>query len=523
MRKPSYFWRALFNVFVLLPLLFQVLAIGVGILGASMRIGGDPSWGMVAAGIPVGALFLWHCTRSGRRDIRTAALREQTQAEAESAGTSSPARLGTDPSFLLRYLPVLLPAAFTLLVSLIVLLRPAPGEDALFGPFAATFTVTHLPACLVLSFAYLFGVPSPWLYLLPTLAIYCAYGLGIRLGFRDLGGVRTAPAGRILSQATLLIILAIVVWRIEEMQTGFVSGNGRQERHAENTFNARHRPFDPNNVLPKVSAPSLQIDQAHPTLDGATALYPVYAAAAQALYKNFDTTNTWRHIRTSTTPKAYERLISGEVDLVFVAQPSVAQRTAAEAAGRPLKLVPIAKEAFVFFVHADNPVDALTSEQIRGIYTKRIVNWKEVGGRDEKILAFQRPEGSGSQTALELKVMPGEKPATPLREEFASGMGGVIQQVAAYKNSREAIGYSFRVFATAMNPEGTIKLLKVDGVAPTREAIRSGAYPYTVELYAATAGTTNPQVPGFLDWLLSPQGQDLIDQTGYVSLRAAVP
>ena len=74
-----------------------------------------------------------------------------------------------------------------------------------------------------------------------------------------------------------------------------------------------------------------------------------------------------------------------------------------------------------------------------------------------------------------------------------------------------------------MNPEGAIKLLKVDGVAPTRENIRSGAYPYTVELYAATAGTTNPQVPKLLEWLLGPQGQDLVDQTGYVSLPHTAP
>jgi len=524
MRKPPYFWRSLLGAFVLLPLLFQVLAILAALVGQLLSEG---TAGVIIAGIPVGALFLWHCVRAGRADLRRSAARIRAGAEsapaAPDASPTDPLASLLEPRFAVRYMPLLVAAAFTLLVSLGALLRPPPADGALFGDFAAAFTLTHLPGCLLLNVIYLFGVPSPWLYLLPTLAIYAAYGVGLALGFRELGAPRSAAGGRLAAGAALSLALGLVVWRIETIQTGFVAGDGRREWLAENSFNARHRPFEPDNALVKVASPTLRIDHRHPTLDGATALYPVYAAAAQALYAGFDAGDVWRHIRCSTTPKAYDRLISGEVDLVFVAQSSDAQRAAAESAGRPLRLTLIAKEAFVFFVHADNPVDGLTSEQIRAIYTKRIVNWKELGGRDEKILPFQRPQGSGSQTALELKVMPGEKPAPPLREEFALGMGGVIQQVAAYKNSREAIGYSFRVFATAMNPDGAIKLLKIDGVAPSRETIRSGAYPYTVELYAATAGTDNPQVPPFIDWLLGPQGQDLVDQTGYVSLRPATP
>ena len=517
MKKPPYFWRALLNGFVWLPLLFQVLVIVFGVLVAALeslasrpKSGEDDLIGVVVLGIPCGALFLFHCVRLGRGTIRAAA--------AKTNATASSAFFADEPRFALRYLPVLLLAAYTLLAALVPLLQPAPESGALFGDFATVFTLSHLPACMVLHVVYMFGVPSPWLYLIPSLAIYLAYGVGLALGFRELGRPRSAPAGRNIALAALLVTLAVIVWRVEIRTAGFVAGDGRREWLTENTFNRRHQPFEADNTLVKIPAPSLVIEGNHPTLDGATAVFPVYAAAVQALYKNVDTTRVWNVIRSSTTPRAYDRLIAREVDLVFVAQPSPAQRAAAEAAGHPLQLTPIAKEAFVFFVHADNPVDGLTSEQIRAIYTKRIVNWREVGGRDEKIVPFQRPQGSGSQTALELKVMNGEKPAAPLREEFAEGMGGVIQQVAAYKNSREALGYSFRVYATAMNPDGAIKLLKVDGVAPTRETIRSGAYPYTVNLYAATAGTTNPHVPALLAWFLGPQGQQLIDQTGYVSL-----
>jgi len=504
-QKPPYFWRSLLNVFVLLPLLFQVAAIFILI---AAQLIGDGIWSIVVLGIPVGAFFLWHCVRTGRKDVRKAIGRDSAFA--------------AEPRFVTRHLAVLLPAAFTLLVSTIVLLRPAPAEGALFGDFAGVFTLTHLPACFLLSVVYLFGIPSPWVYLLPTLVIYVAYGAGRALGFRELASaIRTAPRARFATCAALILLCAFIVWRIGSRQIGFVKGNGYGEWRAENTFNVRHQPFDPDNTLVKIPAPTLRIADSHPLLDGATAIFPVYAAAAQAIYTRFDIRQVWTHIRSSTTPSAYERLVAGEADLVFVAQPSESQRAAAESAGRPLRLTPIGREAFVFFVHADNPIDGLTSEQIRAIYTKRIVSWKELGGLDEKILPFQRPEGSGSQTALERRVMQGEKPAPPLREEFALGMGGVIQQVAAYKNSRAAIGYSFRVFAIAMNPGGEIKLLKIDGVAPTRETIRSGDYPYTVDICAATAGTRNPHVPAPVEWFLGPQGQDLVDRTGYVSLHPA--
>lgn len=316
--------------------------------------------------------------------------------------------------------------------------------------------------------------------------------------------------------ALIVIALTTLLWRTHAMMDGVIRGD-RAAWYAEATFNRNHQPFTTNNNLVVIPDPTLAIPANHPKLDGATALFPVYAAAAQSIYRNVERTTGYDLVTTSTTPKAYDRLIAGEVDLIFVAQPSPEQRAAAEAAGRPLQLTPIAREAFVFFVHADNPVTGLTSDQIRAIYTKRIVNWKEVGGHDETIIPFQRPQGSGSQTALEVKVMRGEPPAKPLREEIAQGMGGVIQRVAAFQNSREALGYSFRVYATTMNRDEDVKLLAIDGVYPTRENIRSVAYPYTVDLYAATAGTNNPHVPALLAWFLGPQGRRLIDDTGYVS------
>ncbi|MDR3070023.1 MAG: substrate-binding domain-containing protein, partial [Propionibacteriaceae bacterium] len=258
--------------------------------------------------------------------------------------------------------------------------------------------------------------------------------------------------------------------------------------------------------------PTTTIDSDYPKIDGATAGVPVYGAVAQALYRNISWDGDETTVTCSKTAQAYERLLIGDTDVVFAAQPSKRQLEAAAAAGVSLSQTPIAREAFVFVVNADNPVESLTTGQIRQIYQKQITNWKDVGGGDQQIMPFQRPEDSGSQTIMEAKVMDGGELPEPLKEEVASGMGGLVKQVAEYRNYSQAIGYSFRWYATVMTADPNIKLLSVDGVAPTVENIRNGSYPLTVDVFAVTAGTKNPNVPKLIDWTLSPQGQAFVEK-----------
>lgn len=131
-------------------------------------------------------------------------------------------------------------------------------------------------------------------------------------------------------------------------------------------------------------------------------------------------------------------------------------------------------------------------------------------------MAFQRPEGSGSQTVMQAKVMGGTAMAAPLKEETVEGMGGIVSKVADYRNASSAIGYSFRWYATVMNARAGLKLLAIDGVAPTVDNIRNGSYPFTVDVYAVTAGTNNPHAGKLIEWLTGAQGQTLVEQVGYV-------
>ncbi|HWQ80263.1 MAG TPA: substrate-binding domain-containing protein [Anaerovoracaceae bacterium] len=294
-----------------------------------------------------------------------------------------------------------------------------------------------------------------------------------------------------------------------------------------------YKPFAENTKAVSLEEEStLKIENNLPRLDGATALYPLYSAFAQAVYPAGDydiyaakgdnkeeSNQDQGEVACSNTINAYTRLMNGEADIIFTARPSEQQLAEAQSRGLELKLTPIGKEAFVFFVNSRNRVNGLTTSQIQDIYSGKITNWQEAGGKNEKIRAFQRPENSGSQTMLQ-KLMEGKDLMTPPTEDIASGMGDIIEQTASYRNYKNAIGYSFLFFATEMIQNNEIKLLEVDGAKPDKNTIASGEYPLAAEFYAVTvAGSDTPGINDFIQWILSPQGQYLVEKTGYTPLN----
>jgi len=279
-------------------------------------------------------------------------------------------------------------------------------------------------------------------------------------------------------------------------------------------------------ISPK-TPPSLQIDRDYPKLDGAEALIPIYAAAANAIYRKgknqYDRGGKdprKKAVRFSEkTPAAYQALINGQADMIFALAPSEEQKKEAAEKGITYTLTPIAREAFVFLVNEQNPVEGLSIGQIRDIYSGKTDNWQEVGGTPGKIMAFQRNKNSGSQTAMLRNVMHETPMRNPLEIEYYSGMGELLYAIANYRNLGKAIGYSFRYYATVMNSVPGIRLLAVDGVAPTVENIRNGSYPFTEDFYIVTTRPLSKNASKLRDWFLSDEGQQFIAQVGYVPIR----
>ena len=287
---------------------------------------------------------------------------------------------------------------------------------------------------------------------------------------------------------------------------------------------SKYEPFAKNTKAARLPEPSsFRITSRLPQLDGATALYPLYAAFAQAVYPKKKYDRNFSEVECNNTSNVYKSLTGDydHVDIAFLAGPSDEQRASLHAANRELRLTAIGREAFVFFVNAKNPVRELSVQQIKDIYAGKITNWNQVGGRNERIRAFQRPEGSGSQTMLK-KIMGGRELMTPPLEDVPQSMSGIITSAADYRNFENAIGFSFLFFTAKMVNNDQIRMLKVDGVYPCRESIRSKKYPFVGDFYAVTAGSKNPNVEPFIKWILSPQGQYLVEKTGYTAINPSV-
>ena len=263
-----------------------------------------------------------------------------------------------------------------------------------------------------------------------------------------------------------------------------------------------------------------------PRMDGATALYPVYAAFAQATYPEsiaeMEAVEIANIVECSTTSYAYEHIVDGECDIIFVAGPSEAQEAYAAEKGVQMVYTPIGREAFVFFVHPDNSIEGLTLQEIRSIYAGEITRWDQLGVAGlGAIRAYQRNEGSGSQTALKRFVMR-DVPLMPAdKESHVGNMGGIVEQVSAYKNHRNAIGFSFRFYCTALMKGFDVKLLAVNGVTPSVENIENGTYPLASDFYAVTRNDADENTLALVDWICGPQGQALVKQAGYTPVQTA--
>lgn len=261
---------------------------------------------------------------------------------------------------------------------------------------------------------------------------------------------------------------------------------------------------------------AFRVNGKQPVIDGTTSFLGMYRSICSVV--GVDSMNMLR----SKTPGAYQHLVDGVADLIFVFRPSARQIADAAEKGREFSITPIGHDAFVFFVNKDNPLDNLTIRQVKDMYSGKIRNWKEVGGRDESIAAFQRYEGSGSQSRME-RFMSGEELMTPDKEHRFYHMLGIVVNVARYRNYQSAIGYSFYLYVDTMLSGGGVKLLSIDGIAPSTETIRDGSYPLVDEICVVTAGSENPNVAPMIEWILSPQGQAIVETVGYVPIAPAKP
>jgi phosphate transport system substrate-binding protein len=239
------------------------------------------------------------------------------------------------------------------------------------------------------------------------------------------------------------------------------------------------------------------------------------------------TASTITGIKFSTTHNAYVNLIEGKTDVLLEARlPSPDELAEASAKGVELETHAFALDAFVFLVNTNNPTENMPLATLRDIYAGKITTWSgasiDLGDPAAQIHAYQREPNSGSQELMKQMVM-GTTPMINAPEMVVQTMAGPYNTIGGNPvtgggGDRLGLGFSVYYYAAVMFSNPQVKMIGVDGVKPTSATISSRAYPLAAEVYVVTRKDATAGSPAleYRDWLLSPDGQRVVKQTGYV-------
>jgi phosphate transport system substrate-binding protein len=237
---------------------------------------------------------------------------------------------------------------------------------------------------------------------------------------------------------------------------------------------------------------------------GSTTIQP----HAEALAKAFQTNNSsvMVFVQGGGSSAGVTAVGTGTADIGM----SSANLTASQLARYPnLKPVPIAVDGLAVIINPQNPVDSLTLNQVRDIFSGSISNWNQVGGPNQQINTVNREIGSGTRDGIQKIVL--KNGSFSSRGITQSSTGAVRSFVAADPN---AIGYIS--FAEVDN---SVKALGINGVVPTYTSIANGTYPIQRDLLFVTNGDPSGYAKAFLDFTLSPAGQAILKANNEVSIK----
>lgn len=312
-------------------------------------------------------------------------------------------------------------------------------------------------------------------------------------------------AARLIALVLVFVLFDVAVYNVFTKRYIDKRSDEMKEKSVEITKNL---PFTEDSDIVKLDVKE-KLSGDLPVVDGAAALFPMYSAFVNAIYpkdsvtfdgKDFTSDSAMQY---TNTRGAYKAVVDGTADIIFCAKPSEEQLEYAKEKGVEFKMVPIGFEAFVFIVNKENPVDDLTTEQIKGLYSGKYSKWSEVGGDDTYIDAVQRNKGSGSQTSM-LAFMNG----TEMKKSLIGALIG------------RSIGYTFRYYVKSMASNDNVKILSLNGVYPDEKTVASGEYPLSSNFYAVyNAANKNGNVTKMIDFILSDKGQQIVQQSGYVPLK----
>ena len=242
---------------------------------------------------------------------------------------------------------------------------------------------------------------------------------------------------------------------------------------------------------------------------GSTTMRPVLGALTEAFARQrpdvlFD-------LRGGGSALGEEQVRAGQVSLA--ASTLLPPRNeAGETANDGLRRIPIGLDGVALVVHSSNPVAGLSLIQLRDLYVGNVLDWVQLGGTEGEVLLVSREEGSGTRTTFEARVMGDE--GVSLTAVVMPTSADVVEYVAA---TPQAIGYVSRAYVRDLldtNAETAaqlgVRMLEVEGRLPTIENVKEQTYALIQPLYLISADAPQGRVSQFLDFAVSPAGQEIV-------------
>jgi len=242
-------------------------------------------------------------------------------------------------------------------------------------------------------------------------------------------------------------------------------------------------------------------------VQGSTTVLPIAQAAAEVFMQNNPEVNI--SVRGGGSGNGIAALIDGICDIADASRPmKVKEILLCQKKG--ISPVPhiVAMDGIAVIVHPSNPVQGLSMEQIKDIYTGKITNWKELGGKDQKIVVVSRDSSSGTFETFEKIVLKGKK---IIPEALAQASNKTVATIVA--TTKGAIGYVGLGYLSS-----TVKALPVNGITPEQATVVSGKYPISRPLYMYTNGAPQGIAKDFLEFICSKEGQKIVEKQGFVPL-----
>lgn len=248
-------------------------------------------------------------------------------------------------------------------------------------------------------------------------------------------------------------------------------------------------------------------------LKGSDTMLPLMQLQVESFTKKFGTDI---NITGGGSGVGITSLIDGSADIAMSSRDvKIAEKLKFEEKNVAIKILPIANDALSIIVNPSNKVQKLTREQLEGIFTGKIINWKELGGEDTKIIVFTRESSSGTYEFMKDNVMS--------KKEFtktAISASATAQIVYSVSQNAAAIGYVGIAYV-----ENIVKPVAVsyDGgkkyIAPTFNNAFNKIYPITRPLFLIYSSSNEKRVKPFIDFVLSIYGQKLVTHKGYIPLK----